>query len=591
MKKALFLVLALFLGIASRAEGLAHDIVVEPFYYNFINDGTELEVSYYADYDEEHKYAGDYIIPEEVTYEGKTYKVTAIGERAFMACINLGYVSIPRTINRIGDDAFREATINILNINDLAAWCGIDFAGYYSNPLGGAGSLIADGSTVTDLVIPEGVTSISNLAFQGCKAFKGVTLPSTLKSIGEQAFRDFTSMESIYMPYGLTSIGHSAFSGCTSLGAVNIPNSITSIPPDCFRDCTSLAAVTIPNSVTEIGNQVFYDCPKLSEITLPSSVTSIGRDAFELCNALKAVNISDLDAFCNISFGSCSANPLMYAHRLFQNGVEVTKPKYPQTATAVHDYAFYGASNITRLTIPSSVKSIGTEAFYGCTSLVVVTVGMEDPYPIDENCFSTEIMANATLCVQSESIDKYLESTAWSRFFDLFGDAPKCATPVFDFRNGNLYFTSYNPFNTQYTYSITCDDVVSLKDTGRSFEQFTGVYQISVYASAQDAFDSDVVTATLTWSNPVFTDTTPSVATSAKPLALGGNPILITANGGDITVKSEAEGQKVVVYSVDGQQLGSAIVRNGEATIDTPLKTSNVAVVKVGDKSVKVMMR
>ena len=86
----------------------AHDIEVQnadgvTIYYNYINNGTELEVTY-SRYSNE--YQGNVAIPEEVTDMNRTRKVTSIGYRAFYKCSSLTSVTIPNSVTSIGSDAF-----------------------------------------------------------------------------------------------------------------------------------------------------------------------------------------------------------------------------------------------------------------------------------------------------------------------------------------------------------------------------------------------------------------------------------------------------------------------------------------------------
>ena len=303
-----------------------------------------------------------------VTFEEGS-NLESIGEHMFYNCDSLESITIPSSVTSIGEYAFRDCdsltsvtfeegsqltsmgygvfyectSLTEVHISDIASWCSIDFSNEEANPLYYAKHLYLNGEEITDLVIPESVTSIGAYAFLGCDSLTTVTFEegSQLTSIGEYAFSGCTSIESITIPNSVTSIGFYAFSGCTSLESITIPNSVTSIGACAFYSCTSLTSVTFEegSQLTEIADGdfdysdyscygVFSDCTSIESITIPNSVTSIGFYAFYNCDSLTSVT--------------------------FEEGSQ---------CTSIGKDAFKACDSLTSITIPSSVTWIGKDAF------------------------------------------------------------------------------------------------------------------------------------------------------------------------------------------------------------------------------------
>ena len=146
-------------------------------------------------------------------------------------------------------------------------------------------------SKIKSVVIEDGVTRIGAYTFCFFSSLTEVNIPNTVTSIGRGAFRDCTALKKIYIPNSVTAIGAYAFWHCGSLAEVNIPDGIETIDEGVFADCDSLAHIDIPNSVTSIGNSAFSECFSLTEIIIPDGVTSIGENAFGWCDNLKYVKI------------------------------------------------------------------------------------------------------------------------------------------------------------------------------------------------------------------------------------------------------------------------------------------------------------
>ena len=216
--------------------------------------------------------------------------VTTIGMRAFWECSGLTSVTIPNSVTVVEAQAFGECSgITSVHTTDIESWCKISFSYGAANPLAYAHHLYVNGSEITELVIPNSITSISDFAFYGCSDLKSVTIPTSMTNIGTAAFYDCNRLTTLNIPNSVTSIGQQAFERCTGLTSVTIPNSLTSIGDMLFRYCTGLTSVTIPNSVTSIGIWSFLGCSGLTSVSIGSGIQSIGSYAFGNCPKLTDV--------------------------------------------------------------------------------------------------------------------------------------------------------------------------------------------------------------------------------------------------------------------------------------------------------------
>ena len=284
------------------------------------------------------------IIPESFVKDGVAWRVTGIGANAFQKSWTLKTISIPASVERIGDNAFAL-------------------------------------SALSDVTIAEGVKEIGNSAFTSC-FLNSITIPKSVRSIGERAFAHNEDLKSVTISEGVTGIEKRTFDGCTRLTKVEIPESVTSIGEGAFCDCSRLTSVTIPAGVTEIGElafagsgltsaeipqgvtcvetAVFEGCKSLTRVTIPESVTNIKRNAFYQCRSLTAIEIpQNVTQIGEAAFYKCTKLA----------GVEI-----PQGVTRIEQYTFASCSGLNNVEIPGNVTSIGEGAFSDCSSLASVTI-------------------------------------------------------------------------------------------------------------------------------------------------------------------------------------------------------------------------
>ena len=235
------------------------------------------------------------------------HSVTNIGEDAFWGCSGLTSVEIPNSVTRLGSYAFYNCSgLTSVHINDIAAWCNIEFGDNTANPLCYARNLYLNGEKVTELVIPNGVTSIGDDAFYGCSSLTSVEIGNSVTSIGKHAFNDCYGLTSVEIGNSVTSIGDSAFKGCSGLTSVEIGNSVTSIGSSAFSGCTNLLSITLGNSI-ELLPGSWSDLQLRTIICLNPNAVEIFQGTFSMNTFNHAVVYVPEDSYWNYAYSNWGA--------------------------------------------------------------------------------------------------------------------------------------------------------------------------------------------------------------------------------------------------------------------------------------------
>ena len=402
-------------------KGIVEGFDVDGIYYKFNSSPAQtVSVTFKGDsYDSyTNEYTGVVKIPLSVSYGGKTYSVTGIGQWAFRDCTGLSSITIPNSVTEIGDYAFWGCS----NITAVTIPESVTTIGYYA----------FQGNGLYAVTIPNGVTSIGNGAFSGCKKLSSATIPSSVTTIGSYAFDGCSSLTSVYVGKETpVSINSNVFSnranatlyvpyGCKSAySSANYWKDFKSIVEMnyfavdgiCYHVLASSAQtveVEVTNKESASGTTHKYT----GSVTIPSSVTfggktysvtKIGESALRTCSGLTSVSIPNTVTTID-----------SYA---FRESKDLTSITIPEGVKYINTAAFRSCTGLTDVIIPSSVTSISDYAFDGCSSLTSVTVQKETPVSISSNVFSNR--ANATLYVPFGSKSAYANANYWKEFKEI----------------------------------------------------------------------------------------------------------------------------------------------------------------------------
>ena len=372
-----------------------------------------------------------------------------IGVSTFEGCDKLETVTFPSTLKKIAQHAFYGCSSlrNLVNLDfsiefGLSPFGGCPLTDFdYSTVRGTFPAFLSGNKGITSIVVPEGVTALSNNAFRGCSGLKSVSLPSSLTKVCGGAFDGCTSLEQIEgLDLSVTSLGQNVFNGCASLKSIDFSGANGVIGDYVFYGWEGLESASLPEGVTAIGKETFKNCSHLASIDLPGTLETVGEGAFAGCASLKKCIVPNLTASL---FHSCTAleevnvtGSQQIIPNAFYNCKSLKSVTLPQAATVIEAYAFMGCSALQSIDIPWSVRAIMVGAFTDCMSLKEVTLpwglvvlenmafagctGLKAVYSqttvppaISLNCFSAETKAEATLYIPTGTRQLYEATKGW----------------------------------------------------------------------------------------------------------------------------------------------------------------------------------
>lgn len=310
--------------------------------------------------DDKHLPKGKLVIPSQVTHDGITYDVTALGGWAFFGCKDLTEVVLPPTLTKIDIWAF----CNCVKLKEINIPPSVKEIGY---------SAFENCESFTQLTLPDGLTNVSDRLAQECVNLKDVNLSQSIKVIEGSAFSSCKSLERIVLPQSVETIGNYAFAYCDSLKEIIMPKSIKSIGNNAFSCCKSLTSIALPEGITSLNANAFEYCTALEQVTLPASLTDINGNPFSSCRSLKEYKVAAESSSFAVKDG------ILYSKDMTELIACPTKNALgdfivPATVTVIMSRAFYDCSGLTSIKM-TGVKQIGESAFYGCNNLSSVDFG------------------------------------------------------------------------------------------------------------------------------------------------------------------------------------------------------------------------
>lgn len=334
--------------------------------------------------------------------------ITYIWNNAFYGCDKITSIEIPNTVTNIGSDAFSYTSLTSVHIPRSVtrmeagafSYCtkltnltvDTDNESYMSEGnciiwkmnstlMTGCktsiipshvkiiGSRSFQGSEITSISIPNGVTEISMNAFDNCRNLKSVNLPNSLINIQSTAFSNCHLLESVVLPNSVKTIGGSAFRNCSSLKTLSIGNSVETIGTSAFENCLALESIVIPDSVKNIGNYAFWLCDSIKTLHIGKGVTGIGGSlAFGYSVSLESITVDEANSAFK-SEGNCL---IRKADNALLKGCKTSI--IPEYVTSIEEAAFEGTIGLKHIVVPQNVTAIKWGAFTDCLDLESVVL-------------------------------------------------------------------------------------------------------------------------------------------------------------------------------------------------------------------------
>lgn len=329
--------------------------------------------------------------------------IEAVGTYSFCGCPKLVSVTLPTTMKTLAQGSFSECirleTINLAAVEVISKFAFKNDVSLsdvtFGDALESIGEYAFAYTSVTSIVIPESIKTISSAAFLRCEKLESITLPfiglnNTSTKIFERVFgyifgyTDVPSTEATqqyatdskeyyyFIPKSLkevnitktTTIPAYSFNNCAYIEEINLGSTVRYIKDKAFSGCSSLDDISFPTTQLEFGNQVFSGSAWLTEKQKVSDFVTVGTVLVDASGVTGAVTASMFPSGITTIEGA------------FYGNTSITSVEIPNTVTKITAKSFYNCTSLTTLSYQASstLEEIGDEAFTSCTSLTTVSI-------------------------------------------------------------------------------------------------------------------------------------------------------------------------------------------------------------------------